>query len=346
MGFTNRGVFTLGGQNTSGVNTFANNIILGWTANRGKGVTLVSAPGGEVDFTGNLLANGTDNTAGITVGNTNFTGLVKLTGTNTYAGPTIINAGTLALANNGVNDAYIGNSTAIAIGAGATLDVTSQSSENQIFALGSNTVSQVLSGAGTLNGSLGVGSLGTVARGSSMTTGVLTVNNNVTLGGSVVLKLNNLGTPTNDDLVVNGTLTGGGVLTVTNVGPALVPGSTFHLFSQAVTGFGTVTLPVSDNNHNYVWNNQLSANATIVLTSSTLAISTNAATAHFKALALGNTLQFNWAPDHQSWQLYTNSVALTLTNAWYPVSGSASTTNETITVNPNQPQVFFQLRYP
>jgi len=345
-GFTNNGVMTLGGQNTSGVNTFANNIILGWTANRGKSVTLVAAPGGEVDFTGNLLANGTDKTAGITVGNPNFTGLVKLTGTNTYGGPTLINAGTLALANNGVNDAYIGNSTSIVISPGATLDVTSQSSENQIFALGSNTVSQVLSGAGTLNGSLGVGSLGTVAPGSATTTGMLTVNDNVSLGGAVVLKLNNIGTPTNDELVVNGTLTGGGVLTVTNLGPALVSGSTFHLFNSAVTGFSTVTLPVADNNHSYTWNNQLAANGTIVLTSTTVLVNTNAATAHFKAVATGSSLQFNWAPDHQGWQLYTNSVSLTVTNAWHPVTGSASTTNETLTINPTQPQVFFQLRYP
>jgi hypothetical protein len=28
------------------------------------------------------------------------------------------------------------------------------------------------------------------------------------------------------------------------------------------------------------------------------------------------------------------------------VTGSASTTNETLTINPTQPQVFFQLRYP
>ena len=64
VGFTNFGTFTIGGQNTSGVNTYANPIILGWTANRGKSVTLVAATGGEVDFTGNILANGTDTFGG------------------------------------------------------------------------------------------------------------------------------------------------------------------------------------------------------------------------------------------------------------------------------------------
>ena len=98
VGFTNSGVFTIGGQNTSGDNVFANPIVLGWTANRGKSVTLVAATGGEVDFA-NILANGTDQTAGVTVGDATHTGLVKLTGINTYGGNTTVNGGTLEIAN-------------------------------------------------------------------------------------------------------------------------------------------------------------------------------------------------------------------------------------------------------
>ena len=77
----------------------------------------------------------------------------------------------------------------------------------------------------------------------------------------------------------------------------------------------------------------------------TSVLNTNAATAHFAAVKVGGTLQFSWAPDHQGWQLYTNSVGLGTTN-WFPVPGSASVTNETISIIPSQPQVFFQLRYP
>ena len=61
---------------------------------------------------------------------------------------------------------------------------------------------------------------------------------------------------------------------------------------------------------------------------------------------MGNTLQFTWAPDHQGWQLYTNAVGLTAAGSWFPLAGTAAGTNATITINPAQPQVFFQLRYP
>jgi autotransporter-associated beta strand protein len=343
VGFTNSGVFTIGGQNTSGVNTYQNPIILGWTPNVGKGVTLVAATGGEVDFTGGILANGSDTTAGITVGNAGFAGVVKLAGTNTYGGPTIVNKGTLALSNENGPDAYIGNSGSIVINAGAILDVTGQSSGT--LPLGTGLVPQTISGAGSVNGTLTVGSLGTVAPGSAATTGVLTVSSSATLGGATVLKLNNAGSPTSDELA-SLAITAGGTLTVTNIGPALVAGSTFHLFSKAVAGFTAITLPVADHNYKYTWTTNLAVNGTITLAAATPLVNTNAATANFRAVPVGNTLKFTWAPDHQGWQLYTNSVGLTAPGSWFPQAGTAAGTNATITVNPAQPQVFFQLRYP
>jgi len=354
IGFTNSGVMTIGSQNTSGINNYYNNIILGWTANRGQSVTLVAATGGEVDFLGSannlgLLANGTDQTAGITVGAPGFAGLVKLGETNTYYGPTIINDGTLALVNYNGFDACIGNSSAIVINAGAVLDVSGQSTENATFNLGTGAIAQKLQGAGGLNGNLTVGSLGTVAPGSATALGTLTVSNNVTLGGNLVLKLNNTGGPNNDTLAVIGTLTAGGTLTVTNIGPALVAGTTFHLFPAGVTGFAQVNLPVTDNNnYRYTWNtSQLASNGSITLLTATPPVNTNPATANFTGVpGANNTLHFTWAADHQGWQLYTNSVGLTAPGAWYPWAGSSNGTSTTITINPAQPQVFFQLRYP
>ena len=115
--FTNSGVFTIGGQNTSGTNTYANPIILGWTANRGKSVTLVAATGGEVDFTGGIRANGTDTTAGITVGDATHGGIVRIRGTaNTYAGTTTVSNGTLIVSGT------VGNG-AVAV-AGGTMQVS------------------------------------------------------------------------------------------------------------------------------------------------------------------------------------------------------------------------------
>jgi fibronectin-binding autotransporter adhesin len=100
--FTNSGVFTIGGQNTSGTNTYNNPIILGWTPNRGKSVTLVATTGGEVDFTGGIFANGTNTTAGVTVGDATHTGTVAFTGGNpsTYAGGTTVTNSILRVDNN------------------------------------------------------------------------------------------------------------------------------------------------------------------------------------------------------------------------------------------------------
>jgi len=341
-GFVNGGTFTIGGQNTSGVNTYANPIILGWNPNQGKSVTLVAAPNGEVDFSGNILANGSDTTAGITVGNPAFTGVVKLLGTNTYGGATVISNGVLALANIGF-DASINHSSRIFINAGATLDVSSRSDDT--LPVGANGFSQVLQGGGTVNGNVVVGTAGTLSPGSASATANLTVSGSTTLGGATVMKLNRASLPTND-LLTCASVTVGGTLTVTNIGPALVPGNTFKLFSTPVSGFTTVSLPASDNGFNYTWNNQLAANGSITVATAVPSVNTNPATANFKAVSLGTALQFTWAPDHLGWQLYTNSVGLTATGSWFPVVGSAAVTNETISINPSKPNVFFQLRYP
>ncbi len=88
---------TIGGLNTSGTtNTYTGNITLGSGTNVGQSVTLSAAAGGEVDFAGQILANGSDTSAGVTING----GVVKLTnGTSTYAGGTMVNSGTLRVTN-------------------------------------------------------------------------------------------------------------------------------------------------------------------------------------------------------------------------------------------------------
>jgi autotransporter-associated beta strand protein len=97
LGFSNFGTMILGGQNSSGTNTYANRIVLGWTPDRGKSVTLVAATGGEVDFVGDIVRNGADTSAGATVGNLASGGTVRLAGTNTYLGDTKIVNGALVV---------------------------------------------------------------------------------------------------------------------------------------------------------------------------------------------------------------------------------------------------------
>jgi len=109
---------------------------------------------------------------------------------------------------------------------------------------------------------------------------------------------------------------------------------------------GTFTAPSTDLD---IQQNLLPGGAgctSVVIVGAVVTVNTNAATANFTVTASGQTLNFTWAADHQGWQLYTNSVGLGATSSWYPVPGSANGTNQTITVNPAKPGVFFQLRYP
>jgi autotransporter-associated beta strand protein len=93
----NIGPMIIGGQNNSGTNTYTGSITLGATANTGFSATLLASTGGEVDVIGGVLKNGTDTTAGITVGDSTHAGVVKLLGANTYGGLTTVSNGTLVI---------------------------------------------------------------------------------------------------------------------------------------------------------------------------------------------------------------------------------------------------------
>jgi autotransporter-associated beta strand protein len=201
--FVNSGVFTIGGQNTSGINTYANPVILGLTADKGKSVTLVAATGGEVDFTGGLLANGSDTTAGVTVGDATHGGTVKFTAANTYGGNTFIANGRLALS----GSCSIANSANIVLGPGATFDVSG---------LGSN---------------FGLGSAQTLSNRAP----TACLNGNINAGPGTVSLTYAPGMPSL--IVTNGTLkiANTTVFKVNNTGPALVPGS-YKIISRQAGG--------------------------------------------------------------------------------------------------------------
>jgi len=165
---TDSGTITIGGQNTSGVNTFSGNFTLGANPNAGKSVTLIAATGGEVDFTGTLLANGSDTTAGITVGDGINNGTVKLTGLNTYLGGSIVNSGTLALssltgtASNGVLTVNDGGTLDVIVSGTSqltpsTLTVGSSTGATLAFAnVGSTSVAPINPTTFTINGTVTV----------------------------------------------------------------------------------------------------------------------------------------------------------------------------------------------
>jgi autotransporter-associated beta strand protein len=143
-------------------------------------------------------------------------GLVILNGTNTYAGPTLITAGKLLV--NG------------ALAAGGTVTVTNGGA---------------LSGTGLINGPVAVQSGGTLSCGVSV--GYLTFGNSLVLAaGATNLFAISASPPTNLTVNVNGALTCGGTLIVTNLGATpLAPGESFQLFNASSYngGFANVVLP-------------------------------------------------------------------------------------------------------
>jgi autotransporter-associated beta strand protein len=204
---------------------------------------------------------------------------------------------------------------------------------------GPTTVSAgTLGGHGSLSGPLSVLATGTLAPGTSA--GRFTVNNSVTLAGTTIMELDRLnGQNTNDFLVAN-SITPGGALIVTNIGPTIFNNSVFKLFSVPVTGFTSVTLPAG-----YGWNNNLAVDGTIQLTSGGVP-ATNSPT--MTSSTAGNALTLNWPPTHLGWnlQVQTNTLAVGLSTNWVTVPGSSATNTATVTISPAAPAVFYRLTSP
>jgi len=249
-------------------------------------------------------------------------GTLTLTNANTYNGNTTISAGTLALSGSG----SISNSTQIIITSGTTLDVSARTDQTLTLNNG-----QTLTGSGNLKGKLLVASGATVNPGDTI--GTLTVQSNIVLNGTVVLELNRTNTQTSDKLTSTGTITGGGTLTVTNLGPALQVGNTFQLFSQAVGGFTTVNLPAG-----YLWANNLGSNGTIQVTTVVSTSPTN-----ITLQATSNSLALSWPLNHTTWRLQS---ATNLFGGWVDVAGSTATNSVLIPVYPTNASLFFRLVYP
>lgn len=267
-----------------------------------------------------------ENQLGLTKAGSNYT--LTLDAANTYTGPTTINAGTLALGASG----SINNSTNIDVQVLATFDVSAPGS----FTLGSG---KVLRGNGTVVGNVTVNGLLTPGAGTTGI-GILTFNNNLTLGATAtnIMEIHS-GNATNDNVTVLGTLTGGGTLTVNNLGStaALTNGQTFKLFSGAVSGFTTVTLPAAPV---YLqWTNKLAVDGSIAL----VALPTPAPATITNSVS-GSTLTLNW-PAGQGWtlQAQTNSLAVGIATNWAAVS---TVPPFVTTIIPGNPTVFYRLWFP
>ena len=164
-------------------------------------------------------------------------GRLILGGTNTYTGPTTVNAGTLLV--NGSTAA----ASAVSVGSGSTL-----------------------SGTGTIGGPVTVATGGLLSPGTSI--GTLTVSNNLTFAGDLLIEVNKSLAPSNDMVSVSGTLTNTGVGTVQvlNMGAPLVAGDSFKIFNKTLLNGQSLRVLSAGTE---VWTNKLAVDGSIAVLSAT-----------------------------------------------------------------------------
>jgi autotransporter-associated beta strand protein len=180
----------------------------------------------DVSGAGGFILNGGEDGAGRLV----------LSGINTYTGPTTVNAGVLLV--NGSTAA----ASAVTVNSGG-----------------------ILGGIGTIGGPVTVAAGGLVSPGASSQApviGTLTVSNNLTLAGDLLIEVNKSLAPSNDMVTVSGMLTNtsAGTLQLLNMGPALTAGDRFKVFNKPLLN-GAALRVLSGGTE--VWTNKLAVDGSI-----------------------------------------------------------------------------------
>jgi autotransporter-associated beta strand protein len=289
--------------------------------------TFIIGGSSNLTFAGTYSLAGQDGNGGVSrpiqVNNTaltTFAGVID--DTSLVCGITKLGTGTLAL--NALNT-YSGLTTV----SNGTLLVNGQSGAGGITVDGGT-----LGGTGMISGPVTIQSAGSVAPGTSI--GTLTINNNLTIAGNLSIEVNKSVSPSNDLVIVTGTLAniGTGTVTVTNLGPALTSGNSFKLFSKPLANGAALTVTGAG----VTWVNKLAIDGSIAVASTVSTARTNITF----SVTGGNTLNLSWPADHQGWTLQTNAVGLAATNAWFPYPGSELTTNVSVTIDRTK-NVFFRM---
>ena len=156
-------------------------------------------------------------------------GTLTLSGTNSYAGATVVSNGTLLV--NGINS-------------------------------GINVVAGTLGGTGTIAGSVSVLPNGVFSPGSGV--GAITVQSNLTLAGTVFLEVDKSQIVSNDFAQVSGSLINlGAIVSITNLGPALVAGDSFKFFSKPMLNGAGVTFSPASPGGGFAWTNRLALDGSV-----------------------------------------------------------------------------------
>lgn len=329
---TGAGTLTLAGTNawTGGTTIDAGALQLGDGATRNSSLAGNITNSGTLIFANPLALTFSNSVSGPGALIKSAAGVLTLSGANSYAGKTTISAGTLAL----TDSSDISSSAAVEILVGATLDVSGRGDHK--FILGS---SQVLSGGGIIEGTLDAVAGSTVKPGLSV--GTLTVSENATFAGLLLMELNRTNSQNCDQLNIAASIAASGTLTVTNIGPALQAGDTFQLFNAPVIGFAVVNLP--ELAPGLLWADHLATDGSLAVVP---AVSTTPAA--ITATFISGKLTLSWPEDHLGWrlQMQTNALSVGLGTNWVDVAGSAETNKMLLPISADSAGVFFRLVYP
>jgi autotransporter-associated beta strand protein len=186
-----------------------------------------------------------------------------------------------------------------------------------------------LGGTGVISGPVIVGASGTISPGSGI--GTLTINNNLTLGGNVLIEINKSLAPASDILAVTGTLSYGGTITVNNLGPTLAVGDSFPVFPPGGTGSVTVV-------GNAGPGQAFSLNKTTGVIS-VVASLPSSTSLNYTNLG-GGVIQLGWTGAFKlQWQ--TNAASVGFSTNWSDYPNPSNPVN--VTNNPAVPATFFRL---
>lgn len=240
-------------------------------------------------------------------------GTMALSGNNLYQGGTTVSGGTL----------LVNNTTGSGTGSGG---VTVQSGGT-------------LGGSGIITGAIYIQPGGVLSPGAGI--GKLTVGT-LALGGTTVMELNKSTAPSNDLVAASGTITYGGTLIVTNLGPALSAGDSFTLFSPVGGGsFDDVVLPALSGGLGWVNNVLVDGSISVVQV-------LNPNPTNITTQVSDGTLTLGWPADHTGWllQVQTNSASAGLNTNWSNVPGSTDVNQWVVPMDPANAAVFYRLILP
>lgn len=197
-------------------------------ANVQNGGAIIDTTNFSITIAQSLLASGS---GGLTkLG----TGVLTLSGINTYTGSTVVSNGTLL-----INGSSNGNGLV-------------------------NVVGGILGGSGSIAGPVTIKPAGTFSPGASAVGG-MALQSDLSIAGGIVLEIDKSSLTTNDFVQVSGILTNAssGVVTITNLGPALSAGDNFKFFSKPMLNGGAVSFSPATPGAGLAWTNKLAVDGSV-----------------------------------------------------------------------------------